>query len=146
MAQAVLPAPVLGATKEELFSRIVEAKRALGRRLVVLGHHYQRDEVIQHADFRGDSFKLAQLAASRAEAEFIVFCGVHFMAESADVLRQPHQTVILPDLKAEWDYGVEDLERLTARCFRPGTPLVLGRGFCSVPTNSPRQQIDEVRA
>src|SRR5919198_3426431 len=100
MAQAVLPAPVVGASKEQLFSRIVEAKRALGRRLVILGHHYQRDEVIQHADFTGDSFKLAQLAASRPEAEYIVFCGVHFMAESADILSAEHQKVLLPDLSA----------------------------------------------
>src|ERR687887_2701134 len=100
MAQAVLPAPVVGASKEQLFSRIVEAKRALGRRLVILGHHYQRDEVIQHADFTGDSFKLAQLAASRPEAEYIVFCGVHFMAESADILSAEHQVVVLPDLNA----------------------------------------------
>src|ERR687887_1199017 len=100
MAQAVLPAPVVGASKEQLFSRIVEAKRALGRRLVILGHHYQRDEVIQHADFTGDSFKLAQLAASRPAAEYIVFCGVHFMAESADILTAEHQQVVLPDLAA----------------------------------------------
>ena len=76
------------------------AKRALGARAVILGHHYQRESVIEFADCRGDSFKLAQLAASRADADYIVFCGVHFMAESADVLRQPHQTVLLPDLKA----------------------------------------------
>lgn len=76
------------------------AKRALGPRVVILGHHYQRASVIEFADERGDSFKLSQLAASRGEAQFIVFCGVHFMAESADVLRQPHQSVILPDLKA----------------------------------------------
>jgi quinolinate synthase len=76
------------------------AKRRLGKRLVILGHHYQRESVIEFADFRGDSLKLSQLAAEQSEAEFIVFCGVHFMAESADILRQPHQTVILPDLKA----------------------------------------------
>ena len=76
------------------------AKRELGRRVVILGHHYQRESVMEFADFRGDSFKLSQLAAAQAEAIAIVFCGVHFMAESADVLRQPHQTVILPDLKA----------------------------------------------
>jgi len=67
---------------------------------VILGHHYQRDEVICHADFRGDSLKLAQEAASRPEAEFIVFCGVHFMAESADILSAPHQKVLLPDMNA----------------------------------------------
>jgi quinolinate synthase len=100
MAQVTLPAPVLGAPPEELEARIAEAKRTLGRRLVILGHHYQRDEVIRHADFTGDSFKLAQHAASRPEAEFIVFCGVHFMAESADILSAEHQKVLLPDLNA----------------------------------------------
>ncbi len=84
----------------EIRARTWAAKRALGSRVVILGHHYQRESVIEFADFRGDSLKLAQLAADRGEAEFIVFCGVHFMAESADVLRQPHQTVLLPDLKA----------------------------------------------
>jgi quinolinate synthase len=82
---------------EELERRIRAAKAALGDRLVILGHHYQRDEVIRHADARGDSFKLAQFAASRPEAEYIVFCGVHFMAESADILSGPHQKVILPN-------------------------------------------------
>ena len=80
--------------------KIWALKRQLGEDLVVLGHHYQRDEVIQFADFRGDSFKLSQQAAGRAEAEFILFCGVHFMAESADILSQPHQKVILPNLEA----------------------------------------------
>ncbi|MDP9366323.1 MAG: quinolinate synthase NadA [Chloroflexota bacterium] len=80
--------------------RIWALRRRLGDRLVVLGHHYQRDEVIQFADFRGDSYKLSQLAAGRGEAEFILFCGVHFMAESADILSGPHQKVILPNLEA----------------------------------------------
>jgi len=84
----------------EVQERIGEAKRALGPRLVILGHHYQKDEVIRHADFTGDSFKLAQAAAGRPEADHIVFCGVHFMAESADVLSAPHQTVSLPDMNA----------------------------------------------
>src|SRR6185436_9868826 len=79
---------------EEIRARTWAAKRALGERVVVLGHHYQRDSVIEFADARGDSLKLAQLAASRGDAEYILFCGVHFMAESADVLRQPHQTVV----------------------------------------------------
>ncbi len=83
-----------------IHQRTWAAKRALGTRAVILGHHYQRESIIEFADFRGDSLKLAQLAASRGDAEYIVFCGVHFMAESADVLRQPHQTVILPDMKA----------------------------------------------
>jgi quinolinate synthase len=81
----------------ELHRRISAAKAALGTRLVILGHHYQRDEIIQYADYRGDSFKLAQLAARRPEADYIVFCGVHFMAESADILSGPHQKVILPN-------------------------------------------------
>ena len=83
-----------------LRERIVAAKRALGDRLVILGHHYQRDDIIEHADVTGDSYKLARLGAERTQAEFVVFCGVHFMAESADILRAPHQTVILPDLNA----------------------------------------------
>ena len=82
---------------EELHRRIAAARETLGERLVILGHHYQRDEIIQFADFRGDSFKLAQLAASRPQADYIVFCGVHFMAESADILSAPHQQVILPN-------------------------------------------------
>ena len=84
----------------QIRERAWAARRALGDRVVVLGHHYQRESVIEFADFRGDSLRLAQLASSTGSAEFIVFCGVHFMAESADVLRQPHQTVILPDMKA----------------------------------------------
>lgn len=83
-----------------LDARLAAAKRALGRDVVILGHHYQRDEVIKFADYRGDSFKLSQLAASRTEAKYVIFCGVHFMAESADVLRADHQQVILPDLSA----------------------------------------------
>ncbi|MBM3264747.1 MAG: quinolinate synthase NadA [candidate division Zixibacteria bacterium] len=79
---------------------IAEAKAKLGRRVVILGHHYQRDEVIKFADYTGDSFKLAQLASQRPEADYIVFCGVHFMAESADILSAGHQRVSLPDLAA----------------------------------------------
>ncbi len=82
---------------DELDRRIAAARATLGERLVILGHHYQRDEIIKYADFRGDSFKLAQLAAARPQADYIVFCGVHFMAESADVLSGPHQKVILPN-------------------------------------------------
>ena len=100
MLQVPLPEPIVGAPPAEVQERIARAKRALGSRLVILGHHYQRDEVIVHADFTGDSFKLAQLAASRPEAELIVFCGVHFMAESADILSGPQQKVILPDMNA----------------------------------------------
>ncbi len=82
-----------------LDDRIARAKARLGSDVVILGHHYQRDEVVKFADFRGDSLKLSQQAAT-TEARYIVFCGVHFMAESADILRRPHQQVILPDLAA----------------------------------------------
>jgi quinolinate synthase len=95
-----LPERYRGLSDEEMDRRIAAARAALGKRLVILGHHYQRDEVIRFADFTGDSFKLARTIASRPDAEFIVFCGVHFMAESADVLAAPHQQVILPDLAA----------------------------------------------
>ncbi len=77
--------------------RITLARAKLGQRLVILGHHYQRDEIIKYADYRGDSFKLAQNAAAHPEADYIVFCGVHFMAESADILSAAHQKVILPN-------------------------------------------------
>ncbi len=90
----------LNLDERELDDRIEAARRTLGERLVILGHHYQRSDVICHADFEGDSFKLAQQAASRPKADDIVFCGVHFMAESADILSAPHQRVILPDLAA----------------------------------------------
>jgi quinolinate synthase len=95
-----LPERYLGLSDEEMDRRIVAARSTLGRRLVILGHHYQRDEVIKFADYTGDSYKLAGEIAKHPEAEFIVFCGVHFMAESADVLSAPHQQVILPDLAA----------------------------------------------
>src|SRR4051812_4274037 len=91
-----LPAP----SDPDLVERARKAKAALGERVFILGHHYQRDEVIEFADVTGDSFKLARDAAARPEAEFIVFCGVHFMAESADILTGPAQQVILPDLAA----------------------------------------------
>src|SRR5882724_2941386 len=95
-----LPERYLGLSDEEMDGRIAAARAALGRRVVILGHHYQRDEVIRFADYTGDSYKLAGEIAKHPEAEFIVFCGVHFMAESADVLSAPHQQVILPDLAA----------------------------------------------
>ncbi len=84
----------------ELRERIENARKILGSRVVVLGHHYQRDDVIEHADLTGDSYQLSVMASQRKDAEFIVFCGVHFMAESADILGQPNQKVILPDLGA----------------------------------------------
>ena len=88
------------ASDPQLVERAKAARAGLGNKAMVLGHHYQRDEVIAFADIRGDSFKLAQAAADNSEAEFIFFCGVHFMAESADILTTPNQKVILPDLSA----------------------------------------------
>ena len=88
------------ASDPTLVARAIAAKAALGSRVMILGHHYQRDEVIQFADITGDSFKLAQAAAAQTSAEFILFCGVHFMAESADILTSENQKVILPDLAA----------------------------------------------
>ena len=95
-----LPEKYLGLSDEEMDRRIAAARATLGKRLVILGHHYQRDEVIKFADYTGDSFRLARQVAQRPDADFIVFCGVHFMAESADILSAPHQQVILPDLAA----------------------------------------------
>jgi len=94
------PGDLPAASDPDLVARARAAKATLGDRVFVLGHHYQRDEVIEFADVTGDSFKLARDAADRPEAEFIVFCGVHFMAESADILTGPDQRVILPDLAA----------------------------------------------
>ena len=98
--QLPLPERYTDASDEELESRIAAAKETLGERLFILGHHYQRDEIIQFADARGDSYRLSVLAQERPQAEYIVFCGVHFMAESADILTGDHQQVILPDLNA----------------------------------------------
>jgi quinolinate synthase len=104
------PGDLPAASDPDLVARAKAAKEALGDRVFVLGHHYQRDEVIQFADVTGDSFKLARDAAARPEAEFIVFCGVHFMAESADILTADHQQVILPDLAA--GCSMADMARL----------------------------------
>ncbi len=105
------PGDLPSASDPDLVARAVAAKAALGDKVFVLGHHYQRDEVIQFADVTGDSFKLARDAAGRPDAEFIVFCGVHFMAESADILTGPDQQVILPDLAA--GCSMADMARLT---------------------------------
>jgi quinolinate synthase len=94
------PGELPPASDPDLVARARAAKDALGERVFVLGHHYQRDEVIQFADVTGDSFKLARDAAARPQAEYVVFCGVHFMAESADILTRPDQPVVLPDLTA----------------------------------------------
>src|ERR1700752_2211764 len=98
--QAPLPERYTAATDDDLAAMIGDAKAALGSRLFILGHHYQRDDVMCWADARGDSFGLSRIAADRRDAEFVVFCGVHFMAEAADVLTGAHQQVILPDLNA----------------------------------------------
>jgi quinolinate synthase len=126
-----LPAEYSGLSAPEWDARITAAKAALGSDLVILGHHYQRDEIIRYADFRGDSFKLSQLAAARKDARFIVFCGVHFMAESADILSGPHQQVILPNLAAGCSmadmaniFDVEDCwDTLTAALGRSLVPV-----------------------
>ena len=104
------PGDLPAASDPDLVARARAAKKALGERVFVLGHHYQRDEVIQFADVTGDSFKLARDAAARPAAEFIVFCGVHFMAESADILTSPAQQVVLPDLAA--GCSMADMARL----------------------------------
>ncbi|MHB8669893.1 MAG: quinolinate synthase NadA [Acidimicrobiales bacterium] len=98
--QAPLPDDYTAASPQDLAARIGAAKATLGSRLFVLGHHYQRDEVMRWADARGDSFGLSRIAADNHQADLIVFCGVHFMAESADILTSPHQQVVLPDLNA----------------------------------------------
>ena len=98
--QQALPDAYTTASPDELAERIGAAKATLGSRVVILGHHYQRDEVMAWADARGDSFGLSRIAAEQSDAEYVVFCGVHFMAESADILTGPHQQVVLPDLNA----------------------------------------------
>jgi quinolinate synthase len=104
------PGDLPPASDPTLVARAAAAKARLGDKVFVLGHHYQRDEVIQFADVTGDSFKLARDAAARPEAEYIVFCGVHFMAESADILTAPEQKVVLPDLAA--GCSMADMARL----------------------------------
>lgn len=108
--QEALPDEILKLTDAEVLERIGQAKRRLGKELVVLGHHYQQDDVIQFADFVGDSLGLSRIAAKQTQAKWIVFCGVHFMAESADILTGPEQMVILPDLSA--GCSMADMARL----------------------------------
>ncbi len=112
--QGVLPVEYQKASPAELDLRIRAAKHALGERVVILGHFYQRDEVVRYADFVGDSFQLAQAAKTRPNAEAIVFCGVHFMAETADMLSRPEQAVILPNLAAGCSMAdMADLDSVT---------------------------------
>ncbi|MHC4698453.1 MAG: quinolinate synthase NadA [Planctomycetota bacterium] len=111
--QPPLPAKYAGLTDEELSEAILERKRFFGSRLVILGHHYQQHDVIRFADFAGDSLKLAQLGAKQVGVEYIVFCGVHFMAESADIVTDDSVAVILPDLSAGCSMAdMADLDQL----------------------------------
>jgi quinolinate synthase len=134
--QSVLPAEYRNATRAELDLRIRAAKHSLGDRLVILGHFYQRDEVIQYADFVGDSFQLANAARTRPAAEAIVFCGVHFMAETADMLSRPDQAVILPNLAAGCSMAdMADLDSVTD-CWEQLTTL-----FGTTPDAQGRQPV-----
>ena len=153
---AGMPQGYTAASPEELAERIGAAKAALGDRLLILGHHYQMDEVMRWADVRGDSFGLSRQAADRGDADLIVFCGVHFMAESADILTGPDQWVILPDLaagcqmadmadidqvEAAWDQlgQVVDLERLVPITYMNSTAAIkafVGRHGGAVCTSS----------
>ena len=138
-----LPERVSRAVDEDaLDARMAAAREALGDRLVILGHHYQRDEVIRFADYTGDSFKLSREIAKHPKAEFIVFCGVHFMAESADILALPHQQVILPDLAA----GCSMADMAPDRPARAvlGRARADGRGAatsCRSPTSTRRRRL-----
>ena len=96
----LLAEPAGGLTEEEAVARIPDVRRRLGTDAVILGHHYQRDEVIQFADLTGDSYGLSRQAAERHDSKYIVFCGVHFMAETADILADPRQRIVLPDITA----------------------------------------------
>ncbi|MGI8711355.1 MAG: quinolinate synthase NadA [Acidimicrobiales bacterium] len=112
--QTPLPDRYREASADELDAMVAKAKASLGDRVFILGHHYQRDEVMKWADARGDSYRLSVLAQERPEADYIVFCGVHFMAESADVLTGDHQAVVLPDLNAGCSMAdMADLDEVT---------------------------------
>lgn len=113
--QGLLPDEYKIATDEQLHERIIAAKKTLGDKVVILGHFYQRDEIVQHADYLGDSFQLANAAKAHPEADAIVFCGVHFMAETADILSGEHQSVILPNLAAGCSMAdMADIDSVTA--------------------------------
>ena len=119
-------------------ARIIAAKRALGDRAVILGHHYQRADVYKHADLTGDSLRLSKLA-SQTDAEYIVFCGVHFMAEVADILSKPHQKAILPDLCGRLlDGGHGESRESRAR-------LARDRAKCWIPTRRSRRSLTSTR-
>ncbi|MBP7835220.1 MAG: quinolinate synthase NadA [Rhodoluna sp.] len=121
--QGVLPDEYKTATDEELHARIRAAKETLGDKVVILGHFYQREEIVQHADYLGDSFQLANAAKAHPEAEAIVFCGVHFMAETADILSAVDQAVILPNLAAGCSMAdMADIDSVT-QCWEELTEL-----------------------
>jgi len=139
-----LPERYLRLSDADMDARIAAARAALGSRLLILGHHYQRDEVIKFADIIGDSLKLSQYAATHRDAEYVVFCGVHFMAESANILGAPHQKVVLPDLAAgcsmadmaaidQLDICWDEMKRLGATSVAPVTYINSAasiKGFC----------------
>ncbi len=129
-----LPEKYLGLSDAEMDVRIAAARAMLGNRLVILGHHYQRDEVIKFADYTGDSFRLASQIANRPEADYILFCGVHFMAESADVLCAPHQQVILPDLAAGCSMADMAAPDQLETCWEELTLMGLTRGSRATST------------
>jgi quinolinate synthase len=111
--QPPLPPAYSSLTEDEMAARVLRHKQAFGDKLIILGHHYQQDEVIRFADYTGDSLKLSQLAAEAQNAKYVVFCGVHFMAESADILTEDEVTVILPDLSAGCSMAdMADLEQV----------------------------------
>jgi quinolinate synthase len=143
MYQAPLPPEYADLSPEEAHARIVAAKAKLGDRLVILGHHYQRDEIIAHADYRGDSYKLAKDATRHPEAEFIVFCGVHFMAESADILTPDHQKVILPNLAA--GCSMADMANLfqVRNCWRQFEEVLRGTRVPTAPDRGQERAPDE---
>ena len=138
--QPPLPPQYAALTEEEMATAIRERKGALGSRVVILGHHYQQHEVIQFADFTGDSLKLAQIGGQQRDAEFIVFCGVHFMAESADILTDDAVKVILPDLSAgcsmadmaELDQLEDAWDFLTGPCAVRAIPVTYVNSLASI--------------
>ena len=132
--QTPLPDRYTAAAPEALETMIAAAKASLGERLVILGHHYQRDEVIRWADATGDSFRLARFAADNEHADAIVFCGVHFMAESADVLTADHQHVYLPDLNVGCSMAdMADIDQVEECWDRPGR-VSTSNASCRSPT------------
>ncbi len=139
-ASQFLPHEYLHLPVEQIHARIADRKRQLGRRVCILAHHYQHDQIIEHADFVGDSLKLSQLAAEQDKAEFIVFCGVRFMAESADILSSPQQTVILPNLDADCPMAgmadADDLEMALVECSRVTSQKIIPITYVNSPAEA----------